>query len=313
MESKTPNIENVVTTNARTKKTSKRNMMFWGWLLIAPTAIGLLVLNIIPVFSTLLMSFQNVSTLGTSTFVGLENYMRMFSDSDFWKSLSNTLIYALVQVPVTVILSTLAAVLLNTKARGVEVYRTIYFLPMIAAPAAVAMVWRWLFNSEYGLINMILQSLGMTEPIQWLSDPNVVLWSVIIVGIWSNIGFNMILLLAGLQEIPKEYYEAATVDGASKARQFFQITLPLLTPQLFFVVVTSIISALQVFDVIFVMFDQTNPALSNVQSLVFMFFHESFVLKDKGYGSAVVIVLVVIIMIVTVFQLIAQKKWVTYD
>lgn len=296
------------------KQTSKKNKntYLWGWLLIAPTAIGLIVLNIIPVFQTLLMSFQNVSTFGTSAFVGLDNYIRMFSDAEFWQSLRNTLIYAVIQVPFTVILSTIAAVLVNTKIKGVGIYRVIYFLPMIAAPAAVAMVWRWLYNSEFGLINIALGYFGI-ENIQWLSDPNVVLWSIIIVGIWSNVGYNMILLLAGLQEIPQEYYEAATVDGAGKIRQFFQITVPLLTPQLFFVLVTSVISALQVFDVIFIMFDVTNPSLNKAQSLVYMFFNESFVLNDKGYGSAIVMVLVVIIMIVTAIQLISQKKWVTYD
>lgn len=311
MQTQNPRVETMPRKKA--KLNNKRNMMFWGWILIAPTLIGLLVLNIFPVFQTVYLSFHNVSTFGQSTFIGLKNYIDMFNDINFWKSLSNTLMYAGIQVPITVVLSTLAAVLLNTKIKGLSVYRTLYFLPMIAAPAAVAMVWRWLFNSQYGLINIIMESLGFDGNVQWLSDPNLVLWAVIIVGIWSSIGYNMILLLAGLQEISKDYYEAATMDGASKLRQFFQITLPLLTPQLFFVLVTSIISALQVFDVIFVMFDVTNPSLTSVQSLVYLFFHESYVLNDKGYGSAVIIVLVLIIMIITAIQLVGQKKWVNYD
>ncbi|WP_423188997.1 carbohydrate ABC transporter permease [Alkalibacterium sp. f15] len=301
------------TTIKKAKFNKKKNMMFWGWLFITPTLIGLLVLNIFPVFQTVYLSFHNVSTFGQSTFIGLDNYIEMFNDTIFWKSLSNTLLYAGIQVPITIVLSIFAAVLLNSKIKGLSVYRTLYFLPMIAAPAAVAMVWRWLFNSQYGLINIVIGSLGFDANIQWLSDPNLVLWAVIIVGVWSNIGYNMILLLAGLQEISKDYYEAATMDGASKVRQFFQITLPLLTPQLFFVLVTSIISALQVFDVIFVMFDLTNPALASVQSLVYVFFHESYVLNDKGYGSAIIIVLVIIIMIITAIQLVGQKKWVNYD
>lgn len=311
MEAHNPRVETLTTKKA--KLNNKRNMMFWGWILIAPTLIGLLVLNIFPVIQTVYLSFHSVSTFGQSTFIGLDNYIAMFSDADFWQSLSNTLLYAGIQVPVTVVLSTLAAVLLNTKIKGLSVYRTLYFLPMIAAPAAVAMVWRWLFNSQYGLINLMIESLGFNANIQWLSDPDLVLWAVIIVGIWSSVGYNMILLLAGLQEISKDYYEAATMDGASKLRQFFQITLPLLTPQLFFVLVTSIISALQVFDVIFVMFDVTNPSLSSVQSLVYVFFHESYVLNDKGYGSAIIIILVLIIMVITLIQLLGQKKWVNYD
>ncbi|SHF14589.1 carbohydrate ABC transporter membrane protein 1, CUT1 family (TC 3.A.1.1.-) [Atopostipes suicloacalis DSM 15692] len=291
----------------------KRSMMFWGWMLIAPTLIGLLILNIIPVIQTLIMSFQNVSTFGESTWVFFDNYKRLFEDPKFWLSLKNTLLYGIIQVPITVALSTLAAVLLNQKIKGVEVYRVIYFLPMIAAPAAVAMVWRWMYSSDYGLINSFLKFLGFSGNIEWLYNPQVVIWSLIIVGIWSNVGYNMILLLSGLQEIPKSYYEAADLDGAGTVQQFFKITLPLLTPQLFFVLVTSIISAFQVFDLIFVMFEATNPALSKVQSLVYQFYNETFILDDKGYGAAIVIILVVLIMIVTVIQLIGQKKWVNYD
>lgn len=295
------------------KNREKRENRNWGWFLIAPTLAGLLILNIIPVIQTFIMSFQNVSSFGASTWVGMDNYIRMMGDAEFWMSLRNTLTYGIVQVPITVILSTIAAVLVNQKVKGVQVYRTIYFLPMIAAPAAVAMVWRWMYNSDYGLINNALRAVGFSGDISWLSDPNVVIWSLIIVGIWSAVGYNMILLLAGLQEIPKSYYEAAELDGAGPIRQFFSITLPLLTPQLFFVMVTSIISAFQVFDTIFVMFDVTNPALSHVQSLVYKFYNESFALNDKGYGAAIVIALVILIGIVTIFQMIGQRKWVHYD
>jgi len=295
------------------KSKEKRSMMFWGWGLIAPTLIGLLVLNIIPMIQTFVMSFQNVSTFGESTWVHFDNYIRMFGDPKVWQSLKNTLLYGLVQVPITVILSTLAAVLVNQKIKGVQVYRVIYFLPMIAAPAAVAMVWRWMYNSEYGLINTFLKFLGFSGNVEWLYNPSVVIWSLIIVGIWSSVGYNMILLLSGLQEIPKSYYEAADLDGAGPIRQFFSITLPLLTPQLFFVLVTSIISAFQVFDLIYVMFDDTNIALSHVESLAYLFYDHTFVLDDKGYGAAIVIVLVALIMIVTVIQLVGQKKWVNYD
>ena len=288
-------------------------MMFWGWALIAPTLIGLLVLNIIPMIQTLVMRFQNVSTFGESTWVHFDNYIRMIGDPKVWQSLKNTLLYGLVQVPITVILSTIAAVLVNQKIKGVQVYRVIYFLPMIAAPAAVAMVWRWMYNSEYGLINTFLKFLGFSGNIEWLYNPNVVLWSLIIVGIWSSVGYNMILLLSGLQEIPTTYYEAADLDVAGPIRQFFSITLPLLTPQLFFVLVTSIISAFQVFDLIYVMFDDTNIALSHVESLAYLFYDHTFVLDDKGYGAAIVIVLVILIMMVTVIQLVGQKKWVNYD
>ena len=163
------------------------------------------------------------------------------------------------------------------------------------------------------MLNAVLDKLGYSGNILWITDPEVAIWSIIIVGIWTNVGYNMILLLAGLKEIPKEYYEAAVVDGAGPLKQFFSITLPLLSPQLFFVSVTSVIGALQMFDIIFMMFDRTNLALKSTQSLVYMFFNESFVLNDKGYGSAIAISLVLIIMAITGIQLLAQKKWVTYD
>lgn len=305
----------VNTSKPKKKKKTQRqkDMIKWAWILIAPTFIGLLVLNIIPVLLTGIMSFQSVSTFGESFFVDIQNYIRLFQDIEFWQSLRNTLLYALLQVPITVIIATILAVLLNTKIKGLSFYRTFYFMPMLAAPAAVAMVWRWLLNSEFGLINQILQFLGMEGTIQWLSDPNIILWSLIIVGIWSNIGYNMILILAGLQEIPKNYYESATLDGANKFQQFFHISLPLLTPQLFFVVVTSMITSLQQFDLVYLMFDTTNPALRNVQTLSYMFYDESFVLGDKGYGAAIAIILVILISILTFVQLKYQDRWVHYD
>lgn len=182
---------------------------------------------------------------------------------------------------------------------------------MVAAPAAVAMVWKWLFNSEFGLINYLLQLVGIQGP-QWVSDPNFALIAIAIVGIWSAIGYNMILLLAGLQEIPKDYYEAASIDGAGPIRQFFTITLPLVSPTMYFVVVTSIISAMQVFDTIFMMIDKTSMALESTQSLVYLFYQHSFTVNDKGYGSAIIMLLLAIIMIITFIQSKVEKKWVHY-
>lgn len=214
-------------------------------------------------------------------------------------------------IPFIIIFSLLVAVLLNQKIKGKSIYRVIYFLPMVAAPAAVAMVWKWLFNSEFGLINYLLSLIGIQGP-QWVSDPNFALIAIAIVGIWSAVGYNMILLLAGLQEIPKDYYEAANVDGAGPIRTFFKITLPLLSPTMFFVVVTSVIGSLQVFDTIFMMIDKTNVAIEGTQSLVYLFYKYSFVVNDQGYGSAIVMLLLAIIMVITFIQLKVQKKWVHY-
>ena len=146
-----------------------------------------------------------------------------------------------------------------------------------------------------------------------MSDPNIAIFSIAVIGIWSIIGYNMVLFLAGLQEVPGDYYEAADIDGASGVRQFFSITLPLISPTIFFVLVTRVIGALQVFDLIFMVMDKSNPALIKTQSLVYLFYEYSFRQKNQGYGSAIVVLLLVVIMIVTVFQMIGQKKWVYYN
>jgi len=295
------------------KKISKSTLNEWKWayIMIFPTFIGLMILNIIPAIQTLILSFEKAGAFGKSTWIGLDNYKKLIQDPAVIQAVYNTLGYTIISVPAIVILSLIVAVLLNQKIKGTSVYRTIYFLPMVAAPAAIAMVWRWLFNSEYGLINYLLSTIGINGP-KWITDPNVALISIVIVGVWSAIGYNMVLLLAGLQEIPKDYYEAASIDGASPLRKFFTITVPLVSPTLFFVVVTSIISAFQVFDIIFMMIDKTSTAIESTQSLVYLFYKHSFVLNDKGYGSAILMLLLAIIMIVTVIQVKCQKKWVNY-
>lgn len=296
------------------KKPSKRtlNTWYWAWFLIAPTIIGLIILNIIPIFQTFYMSFFKSGDFGRGNiFVGLQNYKHMFQDTQVWGAVLNTLLYTVIVVPITVIISLVVAVLLNTKIKGRDVYRTIYFIPMVAAPAAVTMIWKWLYNYKFGLINHMLSKIGI-KGINWIDDPNVALISVVIIGIWSAIGYDMVLFLAGLQEIPKDYYEASNIDGASHVRQFFSITVPLLSPTLFFVIVTSIITSMQVFDVIYMMVDVTSPAYNKTVSLVYLFYNNSFKYANKGYGSAIVMLLLAIIMVITVIQVKVQKKWVNY-
>jgi len=289
------------------------NEWIWAWFLIAPTTIGLIVLNIIPIFQTAYLSFFKSGDFGRNhIFVGLDNYARMFQDPQVWQAVVNTLVYTLLVVPVSIAFAMLIAVLLNRPIRGRSLYRTIYFIPMIAAPAAVTMVWRWLYNSNYGLINYLLSLLGI-PPVNWTTDPKIAIVSIAIIGIWSFVGYNMVLLLAGLQEIPRDFYEASEIDGAGKVKQFFTVTLPLVTPTLFFVMVTTIIQSMQVFDVIYMMIDITNPAYEKTVSLVYLFYNNSFKYSDKGYGSAIVMLLLAIIMIITVIQIKVQKKWVNYS
>ena len=296
------------------RKPSKKTINEWKWAyaLIAPTIIGLIVLNIIPILQTLYLSFFKSGDFGKGNiFVGFSNYKKMFTDIQVWHAVGNTLKYTIIVVPVTVIIAMILAVLLNSKIKGKGIYRTIYFIPMIAAPAAITMVWKWLYNNQFGLINYMLSKIGINA-VNWIDNPKVALYSVAIIGIWSTVGYSMVLLIAGLQEIPKDYYEASNIDGASPVKQFFNITIPLVSPTLFFVMVTSIIQAMQVFDVIYMMIDVTSPSYDKTVSLVYLFYNSSFKYSDKGYGSAIVMLLLAIIMIITVIQMKAQKKWVNY-
>ena len=294
----------------KTKWTSQeRNEFIWGWIFILPTMIGLIILNIYPIFKTIYESFFKTGDFGRgNVFIGLSNYTKALADAEIWQALINTFKYAIVEVPFSIIISLVLAVLLNRKMAGRSVYRTIFFLPMVAAPAAVAMVWRWLFNSEFGLLNHVFGT-----KINWVSDPKIAIFSIAVIGIWSIIGYNMVLFISGLQEIPKDYYEAANIDGATGIKQFWHITCPLLSPTIFFVMITRVIGGLQVFDLIFMVIDRNNPALTKTQSLVYLFYQNSFVENNKGYGSTIVVILLIIIMIITVFQMYGQKKWVHYN
>ena len=291
------------------KTSRERSEFLWGWLFILPTVIGLVVLNIIPIFQTLYQSFFKTGDFGKgNVFVGVVNYVKVFGDHEVWQSLINTFKYAIVEVPFSIVIALVLAVLLNRKMKGRGIYRTIIFLPMVAAPAAVAMVWRWLFNSDFGLINNVFHA-----NVKWVSDPKIAVFSIAVIGVWSIIGYNMVLFISGLQEIPHDYYEAAEIDGATGVKSFFHITVPLLSPTIFFVLVTRVIGSLQVFDLMYMVMDKSNPALEKTQSLVYLFYKYAFINKNMGYGATIVILLLVITMIITVFQMIGQKKWVFYN
>ena len=294
-------------TAARLSAAARRGQN-WGWFMVAPTIIGLLILNVWPFIQTLYASFCEHLGFGHYKFIGFENYINMFQDADFWKATWNTVYFCILTVPIGLFLSLLVAILLNAKIKGKSFFRSVFFLPMICAPAAVTMVWRWIFNSEYGILNQILGT-----HISWITDSKVVMIACAIVAIWSAIGYDAVLLLAGLQNISKSYYEAASIDGASKVTQFFRITLPMVSPTLFVVLIMRLMASMKVYDLIYMMVEDTNPALTSVQSLMYLFYRESFVAGSRGYGSAIVIWTVLLIGIVTIIQFIGQKKWVNYE
>lgn len=292
-------------------KSKKFGDYLWAYILIAPVVLGIIIFYVIPFFQNLYFSFTDLGSFGKYEWVGLENYKKIISDPKMYRALRNTFIYTGISVPLGVFLSTFIAVLLNSKIRGLTIYRVLYFLPAVTMPAAIGMVWRWLYNRQYGILNEILSYLGI-GPVGWLSDPKIALYSIIAVAIWSGVGYNMIILLAGLQGIPKMYYEAAEIDGAGPIKRFFHITLPLLSPTLFFVTIMSLIGAFQVFDLIFMMIPTLHPAFESVVTVVYYFYRSAFEVYEKGYAAAIAVIIFLIIMLITMIQLKLQKKLVSY-
>lgn len=295
------------------KKATARQKKDWfaGYVFIAPVTLGLLVFYIWPFIQNFWFSFNDVNKFNVTHFIGLENYKQLIGDAEVWSTFLNTLKYVVFTVPIGLFLSICIAALLNAKIRGTSIYRTLYFLPSVTMAAAVAMVWKWVFNEKMGILNSVIAGLG-GERVGWLTNPKTALFIVMLVGLWMSVGYNMIILLAGMQGIPKTYYEAASIDGAGGLAQFFKITIPLLTPSIFFVMITSIIGGFQVFDVVYMMIGKLSPAYDSTQTVVMLFYRQAFDYGYKGYAAAISILIFISIMIVTIFQLIGQKKWVNY-
>ncbi|GGF93555.1 carbohydrate ABC transporter permease [Paenibacillus aceti] len=292
--------------------TFKRQDYTWAYLMIAPTVIGLLIFYVWPVFQTIFFSFTEWGDFGKYHWSGVDNYKNMIQDREVLMAFRNTFVYTLLVVPVSIALSTIIAVMLNQKIKGQSVYRTLYFLPVVTMPAAIGMVWKWLYNTEYGLINYLLSLLSINK-IAFVTDANIALYSIIVVAIWSSLGTNIVILLSGLQGISSSYYEAAEMDGAGPLVRFFYITLPLLTPTLFFVTIMGLIAAFQVFDLLFIIVQNASPSvLESTQSVVYLFYKYAFVTNNKGYAAAIAVTMFVVILIITSVQMKLQKKWVHY-
>ncbi len=294
------------------KKKSHAKEYAWGYGMIAPLALGLGVFYFYPVFKVFFDSFHDVGAFNKRKWVGLANYQKMFQDPVMWQSLGNTVKYVLIIVPAILIISLILASFLNMGIRGRSFFRVIYFIPAVTMGAAIAMIWRWMYNGDYGILNYILNLLGM-ESVQFLSDTRTALISISVVSIWSSVGYNMIILLAGIQGISRSYYEAASIDGANGIAQFRNITLPLVTPTLFFVMITTLISTFQTFDTIYMMINKNSIAMESTQSMVVYFYRNAFEYSKKGYASALAVFLFVIIMVITAFQMKMQNKWVNYE
>lgn len=297
---------------SKVKKKSHAKEYAWGYGMIAPLVLGLGVFYFYPVFKVFFDSFHDVGAFNKRKWVGLANYQKMFQDPVMWQSLGNTVKYVLIIVPATLIIALILASFLNMEIRGRSFFRVIYFIPAVTMGAAIAMIWRWMYNGDYGILNYILNSLGL-KSVQFLSDTRTALVSISVVSVWSTVGYNMIILLAGIQGISKSYYEAAAIDGANGVAQFRHITLPLVTPTLFFVMITTLIGTFQTFDTIYMMINKNSIAMESTQSMVVYFYRNAFEYSKKGYASALAVFLFIIIMAITAFQMKMQNKWVNYE
>ena len=288
----------------------KRSEALWGYVLIAPMIIGLAAFFYLALGKSLFISLTNWDLLTKPVYVGLENYTQLLQNEEFVQALGNTAKFTLINVPLGMLLSLLLALALNTNIRFRNVYRLIFFLPVMTMPIAISIVWQWIYNPDFGPLNQFLRLFGV-EKIRWLSDPNTALLSLAIMSVWMGAGYGMIIILAGLQNIPRECYEAAEVDGAGKLARFFSITLPLLTPTLFFVTVTSLISSLQVFDIVYGL--SQGRASPYTRTLVYSIYDDGFRQFRMGDATATAWVLFVIILLLTAVQFRIQRLWVHYE
>ncbi|MCZ8516431.1 sugar ABC transporter permease [Paenibacillus filicis] len=281
----------------------------WALLLLLPNILGFLAFTLIPVVASFLLSFTSWDMLSPIRWVGLDNYANLMKDETFIKVFWNTIYYAGVSVPVGIVISLLLAVALDQNISFKKFYRAAYFLPVVSSMVAVAVVWQFIYNPEYGLLNYGLSLLRIKGP-DWLTSTVWAMPAVIITSVWKNLGFNMLIFLAGLQGISDSYYEAAELDGASGYQKFIYVTVPLLSPTTFFVTVMSFIGSFQVFDTVFLM-TQGGPARST-SVIVHYLYENAFKYFNMGYASAMAYILFFMVLVITLIQLWRQKKWGVY-
>lgn len=283
---------------------------FWALIFLMPSLIGILIFNFIPTITSFYLSFTKWNLLGTPQFIGLNNYLSLFADPLFYKVLQQTILFVFGTVILDVTISLFISIGLNNLVKGKAIFRTIYFLPVVSSMVAVAILWNWIFDPAYGFLNYFLKIFNI-DPIFWLSDPNWALPAIIMVSVWKNIGYSTVLFLSGLQTLPQDCMEAASVDGAKPAQVFYKITLPLLSPTIFLVSIMSFINTFQTFDSVYIL---TSGGPQNTTNLmVYWLYKNAFEFYNMGRASAIAYVLFVIILIITLFQWNFRKKWVFYE
>jgi multiple sugar transport system permease protein len=291
-------------------KSLKWRTTLTAYSFILPNFIGFLIFTFIPIVISIGLSFMEWDTANPAKFVGLKNFKRLLSDETFRISFGNTIYYTLATVPLTLVCALLLAILLNKGIKGVKVYRAVFFLPYITSIVAVAVVWNMLLHPTMGPVNEFLKWIGVQNPPGWTASTEWALPAIIITSIWRSVGYYMVIYLAGLQGIPGELYEAATVDGANWWHKFKSITLPMLTPTTFFIMVMLTINSFKVFDLILVMTGGGPGRATNV--LVYQIYNEAFINFKFGYSSAIAMVLFGLVIGITLIQFKLEEKWVNY-
>jgi multiple sugar transport system permease protein len=299
------------------KKFGIKAEWLWAYLFIAPMILGVCIFSIGPIFYSFAISFTRWDGMSKPVFTGTANYILLFRDLKIVGEIRNTFIFVAVVVPVSLALSLLTAALLNKDIKGRSAFRVIYYLPNIAMPVAIASVWKLLYNSKYGLINQFLGLFSLPQP-TWLTSPKLILWAIIIVSVWSNLGYNTVILLAALQNVPPVLYEAAMLDGTKPHAVFRHITFPMISPTIFFLLTTATMNAMRVFDIILAFsstssdFSMRGPLLDGFRTIVFGIYEKAFTNLQMGLASAEAVFLFIIIAAVTLVQFHLQKKWVNY-
>jgi multiple sugar transport system permease protein len=279
------------------------------YLFISPWIIGFILFSAGPVLGSFVISFTQWSMLSAPSWTGPTNYHRLVNDPLFWQALSNTLYFAVGSVGLGLILSLLLALLLNQQVKGMALFRTIFYLPSVCAGVAVAILWTTIFNPDFGLINSALRAVGITGP-QWLADPSWAMPAMIVMSLWG-VGGSMVIYLAGLQGIPVHLYEAAALDGAGPLRKFWHVTVPMMSPIIFFNLIVGIIGSFQAFVQMYVM-TNGGPANATLVYLLYLY-RTAFEDFDMGYASALAWVLFLILLAITLGQLVLAKRWVYYE
>ncbi len=264
------------------------------YLFLTPALVIVATFVLYPIAAVVYFSFTNYDIVTPPKWVGLQNYQRLVLDDTFWLALRHSLIYLIV-TPTVIALAILLAIIVNRNLRGIHIFRALYYLPAVSGSIAVGITWRWLFDTQGGLINGVLLWLGaLKEPVQWLSEPAYTLAIAMLLTVWMGVGYYMVIFLAGLQNIPEELYDAALIDGCNNAQKHWYVSLPGLRPQIVFVAVISSLAALKVFDEIYVLTNRTGGILDSGVTMVFYLWRWAFRLTQAGYASAIAIVLLAI-------------------